>query len=206
MVPVYCVDICETVAFAAIWSKSMIRWRPVLYFPDTEFCTFFSGHVPTSSDLHVVWTRIVTKTGHYFPKYLHDLWFHVIWVFCEKLSTWMASNNIDLWSTKYMYWPVFTLKSELNWSFMPPLLDVLCPYFCLNQMAINRKTYISMLSKGCIVHLTCLMWKRCWNDKILSISSASGRELLEYLECMQGWGQWFWVQPKAEVNFVLNGR
>ena len=32
------------------------RWRPVLYFPGTEFCTFFSGHVPRSSDLHVVWT------------------------------------------------------------------------------------------------------------------------------------------------------
>ena len=25
------------------------RWRPVRYFPDTEFCTFFSGHVPIIS-------------------------------------------------------------------------------------------------------------------------------------------------------------
>ena len=25
------------------------RWRPALYFPDTEFHTFFSGHVPISS-------------------------------------------------------------------------------------------------------------------------------------------------------------
>ena len=32
------------------------RWRPVLYFPDTEFHTFFSGQVPISSDIHVVQT------------------------------------------------------------------------------------------------------------------------------------------------------
>ena len=31
-------------------------WRPVLYFPGTEFHTFFSGHVPISSDIHVVRT------------------------------------------------------------------------------------------------------------------------------------------------------
>ena len=30
------------------------RWRLVLYFPDTEFHTFFSGQVPISSDIHVV--------------------------------------------------------------------------------------------------------------------------------------------------------
>ena len=32
------------------------RWRLVLYFPDTEFHTFFSGQVPISSDIHVVRT------------------------------------------------------------------------------------------------------------------------------------------------------
>ena len=31
-------------------------WRLVLYFPDTEFHTFFSGQVPISSDIHVVRT------------------------------------------------------------------------------------------------------------------------------------------------------
>ena len=39
------------------WSQGAIgRWRPVSYYPDIEFCTFFSGHAPISSDLHIVWT------------------------------------------------------------------------------------------------------------------------------------------------------
>ena len=41
---------------AAISQMTLYRWRPVLYFPDTEFHTFFSGQVPISSDFHVVWT------------------------------------------------------------------------------------------------------------------------------------------------------
>ena len=32
------------------------RWRPGLYFPYTEFHTFFTGQVPISSDIHVVQT------------------------------------------------------------------------------------------------------------------------------------------------------
>ena len=36
--------------------KKFIRWRLVLYFPDTEFHTFFSGQVPISSDILVVRT------------------------------------------------------------------------------------------------------------------------------------------------------
>ena len=34
----------------------VIRWRLVLYFPDTEFHTFFFGQVPISSDIHVIRT------------------------------------------------------------------------------------------------------------------------------------------------------
>ena len=37
-------------------TEVIIRWRLVLYFPDTEFHTFFSGQVPISSDIHVVRT------------------------------------------------------------------------------------------------------------------------------------------------------
>ena len=42
----------------ALWhfDISVIRWRPVLYFPDTEFHNLFSGQVPISSDIHVVRT------------------------------------------------------------------------------------------------------------------------------------------------------
>ena len=36
--------------------RAITRWRPVLYFLDTEFHTFFSGQVPISSDIHVVRT------------------------------------------------------------------------------------------------------------------------------------------------------
>ena len=36
--------------------QDISRWRLVLYFPDTEFHTFFSGQVPISSDIHVVRT------------------------------------------------------------------------------------------------------------------------------------------------------
>ena len=39
-----------------MWQLSVSRWRLVLYFPDTEFHTFFSGQVPISSDIHVVRT------------------------------------------------------------------------------------------------------------------------------------------------------
>ena len=38
------------------WKRPVNRWRLVLYFPDTEFHTFFSGQVPISSDIHVVRT------------------------------------------------------------------------------------------------------------------------------------------------------
>ena len=38
------------------WNGTVTRWRLVLYFPDTEFHTFFSGQVPISLDIHVVRT------------------------------------------------------------------------------------------------------------------------------------------------------
>ena len=37
-------------------ASPITRWRLALYFPDTEFHTFFSGQVPISSDIHVVRT------------------------------------------------------------------------------------------------------------------------------------------------------
>ena len=43
--------------FSCPWkARNMTRWRPVLYFTDTEFHTFFSGQVPISSDIHIIRT------------------------------------------------------------------------------------------------------------------------------------------------------
>ena len=50
------VDSCLNLLSALDCRNGVIRWRLVLYFPDTEFHTFFSGQVPISSDIHVVRT------------------------------------------------------------------------------------------------------------------------------------------------------
>ena len=46
---------CWTWGFSRKFGQlQFTRWRRVLYFPDTEFHTFFSGQVPITSDIHAV--------------------------------------------------------------------------------------------------------------------------------------------------------
>ena len=50
------VTVSEQHGLLPVWNCAVLRWRLVLYFPDTEFHTFFSRQVPISSDIHVVRT------------------------------------------------------------------------------------------------------------------------------------------------------
>ena len=170
--PVFCLELNKVNSLgphAACWAEAWDCQQPAVLNSLVRLAS--RHHAGYKQHFH---TLVLPPKLVIFP---NCLWFHDIWVLFVKIWTWMASTNIDAQTSTKNTLTYFAVKPELRYIFMPALLHVLCPYFCLNLMVIHRKIFWCFEQIMCFIHCE----KNIWKIKIPSFHSVC---VVSKLQCI----------------------